>query len=92
MYLDMLLLHCWMLLMMIEMKQNCLLKKLIMVILFYLKKMIFSFHIIICLDVKMRTTTNTSNHNSNVTAYKDYPASNSSTKSQTQLVCIKKKI
>lgn len=36
----------------------------------------------------MRTTTNTSNHNSNVTPYKDYPASNSSTKSQTQLVCL----
>ncbi|XP_060840967.1 transmembrane protein 87A isoform X1 [Rhopalosiphum padi] len=36
-------------------------------------------------DVKMRTTTNTSSHNSNVTPYKDYPASNSSTKSQTQL-------
>lgn len=42
---------------------------------------------IICSDVKMRTSTNT-NHNSNVTPYKDYPASNSSTKSQTQLVCI----
>ncbi|XP_025412402.1 transmembrane protein 87A [Sipha flava] len=36
-------------------------------------------------DVKMRTTTNTSNNNFNVTPYKDYPASNSSTKSQTQL-------
>lgn len=36
-------------------------------------------------DIKMRSTTNSSNHNSNVTPYKDYPASNSSTKSQTQL-------
>lgn len=43
-------------------------------------------------DIKMRTTTNTSsNQNSEVTPYKDYPASNSSTKSQTQLVCLKKK-
>lgn len=55
-------------------------------------KIIYNFNIIICLDVKMRTTTNTSNHNSNVTPYKDYPASNSSTKSQTQLVCINRKI
>lgn len=45
------------------------------------------------LDIKMRTTTNTSsNQNSEVTPYKDYPASNSSTKSQAQLVCKKKNV
>lgn len=54
--------------------------------------MFYNINIIFCVDVKMRTTTNTSNNNSNVTPYKDYPASNSSTKSQTQLVCIIKNI
>lgn len=40
------------------------------------------------LDVKMRTTSaSTSNQQNSVVPYKDYPASNSSTKSQTQLVC-----
>lgn len=43
----------------------------------------------IFLDVKMRATNNL-NQNSNVTPYKDYPTSNSSTKSQTQLVCFNK--
>lgn len=43
--------------------------------------------VLFCLDVKMRSTTNTSNQNPQVTPYKDYPTSNSSTKSQSQLVC-----
>lgn len=47
---------------------------------------------VLFLDVKMRATTNISNQNSNVTPYKDYPGSNSSsTKSQTQLVSLKTK-